>query len=72
MTVAAAATTLTRRERELVDFWVQARTIAFLAADHGTHRLYERLEALYVARFPDHDHRQYEATVRELARMAGV
>lgn len=56
----------------LAEFMREARTIAFRAADHGSHRLYERLKGMYLARFQDHPPALYERTCRELAKMAGV
>lgn len=53
-------------------FMREAREIAFFSADHGTHRLYERLKSRYQARFPEHPPELYERTMRELARLAGV
>lgn len=53
-------------------FMDTARAIAFNAADHGTHRLYERLKGSYQVQLPEHDHETYERVTRELARLAGV
>lgn len=56
----------------LADFLREARTIAWMAADHGSWALYERLKAEYQRRFPSHDWREHEAVTLKLARIAGV
>jgi len=53
-------------------FMRDARAIAFVAADHGTHSLYERLKGMFVASFPDASSSEYEWAMQRLARMAGV
>ena len=53
-------------------FFRQASTIAFVAADHGTHSLYERLKRIFVARFPEASSAEYERAMQRLARLAGV
>lgn len=53
-------------------FMFLASVTAFNAHDHGTWELYERLKAAYLERFPEHDPKQYDEVVGQLARMAGV
>jgi hypothetical protein len=53
-------------------FLALAREIAFQSPDHGSHRLYARLKAMYEAAGIVERDDEYEATARELARMAGV
>ena len=60
------------RETSMDAFFRQASTIAFVAADHGKHSLYERLKGMFVARFPGATPEEYEWAMLRLARMAGV
>ena len=53
-------------------FFRQASTIAFVAADHGKHSLYERLKGMFVARFPEASSAEYEWAMQRIARLAGV
>jgi len=59
-------------EHPMAAFFRQASTIAFVAADHGKHSLYERLKGMFVARFPEALSAEYEWAMQRIARLAGV